>query len=188
MNDHDVYGFPEEVEPYGRARVGDELPAHKLFTTITDAACKAGKAAKECKCDDRKPTPSITVTGSDGTKYTMDFGAGIAGWILFGLTFAALVAREAWRMYTRRSAAPVTVRNAGNVVGGNDAALPPPPPHAFEAGLPPPPPLTFEAIEMAPASYSGWQQHEQQQQRHPYKAYNARTAEQDTALNWAAQY
>ena len=98
------------MEPTGRPRAGDEVQAGAIFTFIADAACKAGERAKPCKCDCQRTAPSITVSGSDGTSYTMQFGTGLTGWILFGITFGALVMREAWRIHAGRSVAPETVR------------------------------------------------------------------------------
>ena len=172
VNDHVTYGFPEEVEPAGRPRVGDELPARQIFTAITDAACKAGQAAKHC--DDCRTTPSITVTGPDGTEYTMNFGAGLAGWILFGITLVAVVAREAWRIHTGRVAVPETVRVDRGVGIGGDG---PPPFHGFPASAPP------LAITEVPADFAD----NDDEPAHPYKGLEARSPAQEAALNWAAQ-
>ena len=174
VNDHDTYGFPEEVEPAGRPRVGDELPAHQIFTAITDAACKAGAASRHA-CDDCKTTPSITVTGPDGTEYTMNFGAGLAGWILFGITLVALVAREAWRIHTGRVTVPETVRVDRGVGIGGDV---PPPFRGFPASAPP------LAITEVPQEFAD---NDADEPDHPYKGFSARTPAQEAALNWAAQ-
>jgi len=171
VNDHDTYGFPEEVEPAGRPRIGDELPAHQIFIAITDAACMAGRIAKQC--DDRKTTPSITVTGPDGTEYTMNFGAGLAGWILFGITLVAVVAREGWRIHTGRVTVPETVRVDRGVGVRGDG----PPPCRFPASAPP------LAITEVPAEFAG----DNDEPAHPYKSVEARTPAQEAALNWAAQ-
>lgn len=123
VSNFDGYGWPETVEPTGRPRVGDEVQAGAIFTFIADAACKAGERAKPCKCDCQRTAPSITVSGSDGTTYTMQFGTGLTGWILFGITFGALVMREAWRIHAGRSVAPETVRPTQTpLVGGEGQA------------------------------------------------------------------
>ena len=160
------------MEPAGRPRIGDELPAQQIFTAITDAACKAGRAAQQC--DDRKPTPSITVTGPDGTEYTMNFGAGLTGWILFGLTLVALVAREAWRIRAGRVTVPATVRDIPNVGVRSDGPAPAP----FRGLTATAPPLSITEVPEVPEDFAD---------PHPYKAFTARTPAQEAALNWAAQ-
>ena len=53
----------------------------------------------------------------------MQFGTGLTGWILFGITFGALVMREAWRIHAGRSVAPETVRPTQTpLVGGEGQA------------------------------------------------------------------
>ena len=208
VRNHDGYGWPQEVEPTGRPRIGDEVRAGRILSLITEAACKAGERAKPCKCT---TAPSITVSGSDGTTYTMQFGTGLTGWILFGITFGAVLVHEAWRIHSGRTPTPETVmanpnnaeptapssgtsaeqvetrQNSNNSssnnrssANGRDAVI-----EMEEATGPVAYPYSsgYEGYGYGapPPLYSPlWS-------AHPYKEVSERTPEQETALAWSIQ-
>ena len=102
----------------------------------------------------------------------MNFGAGLAGWILFGITLVAVVAREGWRIHTGRVTVPETVRVDRGVGVSGDG----PPPCRIIASAPP------LAITEVPVDFA-----DDNETAHPYKGIEARTPAQEAALNWAAQ-